>query len=145
MRFFLQAVREVRGGLVPREAGCGEETTLTYKLDLDERGVLKSASPRDSIRAVTGQEQMNVRRLSAEALARGEDVVSVDVDYKAALVDGRLAIVAGHTEVVSRPAAAASAGAYRAIGEANRLASLSLSLLNPPGERAVLRSFSAPD
>lgn len=101
MRYYMQARNEVKSGQVPTSSET--YTTLRYKLDMDERGVLKSASPRDSIRAVTGQEQMNVRRLSAEARARGEVVVAVDVDYKADIVDGKLAIRAGHTEVYSRP------------------------------------------
>lgn len=92
----------MKSGQVPTSSET--YTTLRYKLDMDERGVLKSASPRDSIRAVTGQEQMNVRRLSAEAQARGEVVVAVDVDYKADIVDGKLSIRAGHTEVYSKPA-----------------------------------------
>jgi hypothetical protein len=107
LRFMLQAIREVRSGRAPRNQAAqpsAERTTLTYQLDPGERGLLRSASPGDSLRAVTGQEQQNVRRLSAEAAARGEAVVSVEVGYKTAIVDGKLAIVAGHTEVASRPA-----------------------------------------
>ena len=170
LRFMLQAIRDVRAG----RAGAEQErteTTLNYKLDMDERGVLKSAKPGDSIRAVTGQEQMNARRLSAEAMSRGEDVVSVDVDYKTAIVDGKLVIVAGHTEVTSKPRGGeplgggayqveeerafppvqahepdqASESQYRAIGEANRLASLSLSLLSPYERDDALRGFSEPE
>jgi hypothetical protein len=164
MRYFLQALREVRGVSAPPEQPADTETTLNYKLDMDERGVLKSASPGQSIRAVTGQEQMNVHRLSAEATARGEDVVSVDVDYKTAIVDGKLVILAGHTEVTSKPAGgkpvggglykveqpqpqqpatapAEAAASYRAIGEANRQAARSLDLIEG-GDDGTLRCLS---
>jgi len=109
-RHMLQAIQDVRTGKVTREEAV-EQTILRYRLDMDERGVLKSSSATDSQRAVTNQEQTNVQRLSAEARARGEDVVGVDVDYKTAIVDGKLAIVAGRTEVVSKPRASQSGDA----------------------------------
>ena len=145
-RYMLQAIRDVRSGKAGQEDAV-ERTILRYKLDMDERGVLKSASASDSIRAVTNQEQTNVRRLSADARNRGEDVVAVDVDYETKIVDGKLAITAGHTEVVSRPLAGAaeqpgdtfaardpgvdaagrdrSADEYQRIGKANRDAAAS--------------------
>jgi len=141
-RHLLKAIRDVKSG----EAGGDESETSTllrYKLDADERGVLKSARVSDSIRAVTGQEQMNVRRLSAEAEARGEDVVSVNVHYRADIVDGKLAIRAGRTEVVSRPRSeeASLVREYENIGNANRDAAASIRLFDTADD-ARLRSLS---
>ncbi|MBN2082489.1 hypothetical protein JW859_09840 [bacterium] len=104
-KYFLQALRDVRSGQANPETTVDEKTLLRYKLDPDERGLLKSARPADSIRQVTAQEQSNVNRLTNEAHARGEDVVAVNVSYRADIVDGQLAIRAGHTEVVSKPRA----------------------------------------
>jgi len=120
-RSLLQAIRDVRSGKVePTEEIT--ETLLRYKLDMDERGVLKSATPSQSILAVTNQEQANVRRLSEEAAQRGEDVVAVDIDYSADIVDGKLVIRAGRTEVASRPRATdrSMVREYERIGEQNR-------------------------
>jgi len=100
-RYFLQALREIRAGDDPEQVK-DKYTTLRYKLDMDERGVLKSATPSQSQLAVTNQEQSNIRRLTAEAQRRGEEVVEVDVTYTADIVDGKLAIRAGHVEVLSR-------------------------------------------
>jgi len=142
-RYLLKAIQDVKSD----EAG-GEEaetsTLLRYKLDADERGVLNSARVSDSIRAVTGQEQMNVRRLSAEAEARGEDVVNVKVHYRADIVDGKLAIRAGRTEVVSRPRSegASLVREYEKIGNANRDAAASTRLFDTADD-ASLRSLSA--
>lgn len=116
-RYMLEAIRDVRSGKVG-ETNQIDQTTLTYKLDVDERGVLKSASPSQSHIGVTNQEQTNIRRLSAEAQGRGEDVVAVNVDYETAIVDGKLAIKAGRTEVVSIPRNDREAEVYQANKEA---------------------------
>ncbi len=122
-RYMLRALNEIRQRQHP-----GAQTTLTYKLDPGEGGVLRSATPGQSPAAVSSQEQGNIRRLSAEAQARGEDVVSVNVSYKAELVDGKLALRAGRTEVASLPREQRDAAA--AVYEANREAALSLRLLD---------------
>jgi hypothetical protein len=133
-RYMLQALNELR-----QRQRDGAQTTLTYKLDPGEPGVLRSATPGASGAAVVSQEQANVRRLSAEARARGEDVVSVSVSYEADVVDGKLALSAGHTEVASLPREQRDAAA--AVYEANREAALSLSNLNLSDD-AGLRSLS---
>lgn len=148
-RYMLQAIQDVRSGKVARE-DAAETTTLRYRLDPGERGVLSSATPEASQRAVTNQEQTNVRRLSAEARARGEDVVAVDVDYETQIVDGKLAIVAGHTEVTSREAEGgrqAQGGGeggraeYGRIGAANRDAAASIRYLDLQDD-ATMRGLS---
>jgi hypothetical protein len=126
-RQLLEALRDARGDEADAEE-AERHTLMRYKLDPDERGVLKSSRVADSIRAVTGQEQGNVRRLSSEAQARGEDVVAVNVRYRADIVDGKLAIRAGRTEVVSKPHkpnGGALAREYERIGNANRDAAAS--------------------
>lgn len=95
-RHLLRALLDVRSA--PEDA---PSTVLGYKLDIDERGVLRSAPASRSQLAVTNQEQSNAQRLTAEAQARGEDVVSINIKYGAALVDNKLALVNGRTEVVS--------------------------------------------
>lgn len=122
-RYMLRALNEVR-----QRQQHGAQTTLNYKLDPGEGGVLRSATPGQSPAAVTSQEQGNIRALSAAAQARGEDVVSVNVSYKAGVVDGKLALRAGRTEVVSLPHEQRDAAA--AVYEANREAALSLRLLD---------------
>lgn len=117
----------------------GETTLLEYKLDADERGVLRNATPGQSQLAVTNQEQANIRRLSAEAEARGEDVVNISVSYKAGVVDGKLVLRAGKTEVASLSREERDVAA--AIYEANREAAQSLRLLDL-NDDAGLRSLS---
>lgn len=133
LRKMLRAIAEVRSNPSLKNAEI-----LRYKLDPDERGVLRSATPGESHAAVTNQEQTNIRRLSAEAEARGEDVVSVSVHYKGGLVNGKLALRAGQTEVVSikREQSDATDAVYRA----NREAAFSLGLLDLSDE-AGLRSI----
>jgi hypothetical protein len=133
-RYMLRALNELR----QRQHG-GAQTTLTYKLDPGEPGVLRSAAPAQSGAAVVSQEQANIRRLSAEARARGEDVVSVNVSYTADVVDGKLALRAGHTEIASLPRVQRNAAA--AVYEANREAALSLGNLDLSDD-AGLRSLN---
>jgi len=78
-------------------------TILRYKLDPGEPGVLRSATARDSAPAVTSQELGNLRQFTREAAERGDTVVLSKVSYNAAIVDGKLSIKAGRTEVYSIP------------------------------------------
>lgn len=132
-RQMLKAILDVRGG------ADAQQTILGYQLDIDERGVLRSAPASQSQIAVTNQEQTNIRRLTAEAQARGEDVLILDVHYRPDIVDGKLALRAGHTEVVSikreQPDAA------MAVYQANREAALSALAFNLSDEGA-LRSLT---
>jgi hypothetical protein len=134
LRQMLKAIAQVRSE--PRLHDSS--TLLTYKLDPGEPGLLRSATPEESTAAVSTQEQANAHRLAAEAMARGEDVVSVDITYKRSVVGGKVAMKAGHTEVVSikRDKTDAAADVYRA----NREAAFSLGLLDL-GDDAGLRSL----
>ena len=116
-RYMMEAIQEVRSGKA-ETGNTIDQTTLNYKLDADERGVLSSATPSGSHVGVTNQEQTNIRRLTAEAQARGEDVVAVNIEYEANIVDGKTAIAAGRTEVVSIPSADRVAEVYQANKEA---------------------------
>lgn len=78
-------------------------TILRYKLDPGEIGVLRSATPNQSTPLVTGQELGNLRQFTREAATRGDVVVLSNVEYKTDIVDGRLSIRAGRTEVYSVP------------------------------------------
>jgi len=133
-RYMLRALAELRA----KRSLSTEAAVLHYRLDPGERGVLRSATPTQSQQAVTNQEQSNVHRLSAEAQARGEDVVGVNVTYQAAVVDGKLVLTAGHTEVTSvRAESKAAEEVYRA----NRDAAQSVRDLDLSDD-ASLRSLS---
>jgi len=133
-RQLLKAILDVRS-----EAAASQQTILGYKLDIDERGVLRSAPASQSQLAVTTQERANVSRLSGEASARGEDVVSVNVSYRADIVDGRLALRTGHTEVVSIKRE--EPDAETVVYQANREAALS-ALAFGLDDDAALRALS---
>lgn len=133
-RYLLKALSELR-----QQRLQGGETVLSYKLDPGERGVLRSATPAQSQLAVTNQEQTNIRRLSAEAQTRGEDVVSISVRYTADMVGGKLVLRAGRTEVASLRRERGDPAA--AVYEANREAALSLGLLDISDD-AGLRALS---
>jgi len=134
-RYMLRALAELR---VKRSLST-EAAVLHYRLDPGERGVLSSATPSQSQQAVTNQEESNVHRLSAEAQARGEDVVGVNVTYQAAMVDGKLVLTAGHTEVAS--VRRSDGKAAEEVYQANRDAAQSVRNLDL-GDDASLRSLS---
>ena len=87
-------------------------TVLRYKLDPGEPGVLRSATPSRSIPAVTSQELGNLRQFSREAAERGDQVVLTKIEYKTALIDGKLSIKAGRTTVYSVPSEQAAEARY---------------------------------
>jgi hypothetical protein len=78
-------------------------TVLRYKLDPGEPGLLKSTTPGKSMQAVTNQELGNLRQFTREAAQDDYDVVSSKIEYKTAIVDGKLSIKAGRTTVYSIP------------------------------------------
>ncbi len=96
-----EAVRLARRSL-PR-IGPEQVTLLRYKLDPGELGILRSATPGKSQLAVAAQELGNLREFERRAAMRGEVVVQKKISFKRSLVDGRTAVVAGRTEVYSRP------------------------------------------
>lgn len=140
-RYLLRALHDVRLRQLH-----GAQSTLNYTLDPGEGGVLRAAAPAQAAAALGAQERGNVRQLSREAQARGEDVVSIAVSYEAGVVDGRLALRAGRSEVVSLPRE--QRDAVTAVYEANREAARSLRLLeqdNDAGWRSLSGGLSAGD
>jgi hypothetical protein len=85
--------------LPPASAG----TTLHYRLDPGEPGLLRSSSAERSISAVSGQEGRNLHRLSSEAFLAGRVVISAGIQFTRGL-EGILPVArAGQTTVVTKP------------------------------------------
>ena len=96
------AVAQLSRRSLPR-IGPEQITLLRYKLDPGELGLLKSSTPGKSQLAVAAQELGNLREFERRAAMRGEVVVHKQITFKRSLVDGQTAVVAGRTEVYSRP------------------------------------------
>jgi hypothetical protein len=79
-----------------------QATMLRFKLDPGEPGVVRRAKASDATTLVTAQERRNLPRLSTQARLRGEEVISANISYKRAIIDGRAAVVGGRTTVTSR-------------------------------------------
>lgn len=78
--------------------------TLHYRLDPGEPGILRSAKASESGMAVTAQEMHNIARLKADAMREGRRVIYAGIKYSAGVEGNFVALHAGLTTVISKPA-----------------------------------------